>query len=195
MALFDWLRKGNTISKQEHPISSVENYFDKTQIEPIVKDGKEYTSFHFIVGSICLEATKIGTDRFVSIEANYPQEEEYCYRESDFCEDINAFEDLIASNMRDINTVLNFYFRQHIANYGRLVDTDLYRSIAIYIYYMEIHGRFLGIMETPLSRPEKYRISESLSEKIIELYKESFFITKYKLLNGESIPYLEKYNH
>ncbi len=115
------------------------------------------------------------------------------YSEDDFCNDLEAFVDIINTNDRGEDTffvALDIFIDKHINTYHRLIDTDLLRSVSILV---ELMGSVAAYSNEELDLDDKVGIFKSLVRREISRCQDVFYVVKYRLEGNIQKPYLVKY--
>ena len=89
------------------------------------------------------------------------------YGEDDFCNDLEAFVDIINTNDRGEDTffiALDIFIDKHVDTYHRLIDTDLLRSVSILV---ELMGAVAAYSDEELDLNDKVGIFKSLVRREI----------------------------
>ena len=112
-----------------------------------------------------------------------------------FADDIQRLIDIIDSkDMGDMAfyNAFDVFVSKHIKEFGRLIDTDLFRIIAEIISMMEALSRKNNIS---FSKEDRVEITQVFVNRGISRFANYFYITRYRR-NGLNIePYLEKYQN
>lgn len=115
------------------------------------------------------------------------------YGEQDFADDIQNLINIIdAKDMGDMAfyNAFDIFVFNHIKEFGRLIDTDLFRIIAEIVLMMEALSKKNNIV---FSEVDRIDITKTFVNRALSRYANLFYITNYRR-NGLSIePYLEKY--
>ena len=183
MGLFDfWRTKKNTISYQ-------------------YSKGKKSTIFCFMMKigelKIVLDSAQM-QESVILIPCYDPRMggiTQIGYGEQDFADDIQRLIDIIDSkDMGDMAfyNAFDVFVSKHIKEFGRLIDTDLFRIIAEIISMMEALSRKNNIS---FSKEDRVEITQVFVNRGISRFANYFYITRYRR-NGLIIePYLEKYQN
>lgn len=119
--------------------------------------------------------------------------EMFGYGEDDFCNDLEAFVDIINTNDRGEDTffiALDIFIDKHVDTYHRLIDTDLLRSVSILV---ELMGAVAAYSDEELDLNDKVGIFKSLVRREISRCQDVFYVVKYRLEGNIQKPYLVKY--
>lgn len=100
--------------------------------------------------------------------------EMFGYGEDDFCNDLEAFVDIINTNDRGEDTffiALDIFIDKHVDAYHRLIDTDLLRSVSILV---ELMGAVAAYSDEELDLNDKVGIFKSLVRREISRCQDVF---------------------
>lgn len=116
------------------------------------------------------------------------------YGEQDFADDIQKLIEIIDSkDMGDMAfyNAFDIFVSEHIKEFGRLIDTDLFRIIAEIITMMEALSLKNNI---PFTEEDRIDITKTFVNRGLSRFSNYFYITRYRR-NGLGLePYLEKYS-
>lgn len=180
MGIFDFIKKKSVISYQ-YSNGKKEVVFDFT-----MKTGK--------VKIVCKSALMQEPVILIpSYDPRVGRVVELGYGEQDFADDIQSLINIIdAKDMGDMAfyNAFDVFTSNHIKEFGRLIDTDLFRIIAEVISMMEALSKKNNIV---FSEIDRIGITKTFVNRALSRYANLFYITKYQRTELGIEPYLEKY--
>lgn len=178
----------------ENVFKNVASKTNKKSIDRVTENGKSMLIFYFDKVTIKLESTKVNSnEEIVYLETFYPTYGRYGYEVEDFVDDIIRLEKYVKNNPGEnaIYDALDLFTKDNINQFNRIVDTDLYSNIALFVLYLTTFSAMHGETTDNL---EKKNLSETFAYREFNLFRDNIYVTKYRYENGQTVPYLEKYN-
>ncbi|WP_071148976.1 hypothetical protein [Bacteroides ndongoniae] len=163
--------------------------------------GKQCTVFQFSMKATDFVITcpvVSAPEPFISFPSYDPRLGRYVeivYGEKDFVDDIQKLIDIIDYEDRGEEAfyyAFDVFVTEHINEFNRLIDTDLFRIISEIILMMEaiLEAR----VKEQLPEQDKIDIVRSYINRTLTKFANNFYITKYRRTNFNIEPYLVKYS-
>lgn len=89
-------------------------------------------------------------------------------------------------------TAFDVFVTEHINEFNRLIDTDLFRIVSEIILMME--AILKARVKEQMPEQDKIDIMHSYINRALTKFANSFYITKYRRSNFNIEPYLVKYS-
>ncbi len=117
------------------------------------------------------------------------------YGEKDFADDIQKLIDIIDYEDKGEEAfyyAFDVFVTEHINEFNRLIDTDLFRIISEIILMME--AILKARLKEQMPEQDKIDIAQSYINRTLIKFADDFYITKYRWNHFNFEPYLVKYS-